>query len=144
MVVWPSLPPCMPPLSASVPPRTAISIATIEYFSMTTVRALRIFPLLLLAVGLAFRPALRAEDKPAAPPEPAPMAQADPVAPAKTEAKPAEDKPVREIVPDDSKSEVAAEDQKADKPEKPHSEAPDGHRHRRSRHAGNNNERVSF
>lgn len=119
---------------------------------MTTVRYPQFFLLLLLAFGLAFGPALRAEDKPAAPAEPAPVAQAAPVAPPDpgkpeaAEANSAEDKPLREIASTDEEKTVAAEaaEEKADKPEKPHSEAPDGHRHRRSRHSGNNNERVSF
>jgi uncharacterized RDD family membrane protein YckC len=105
---------------------------------------------LLLALGLAGGSGLRAEDKPAAPPEAAPVVQAAPVAspeppkPEATEPTPAEDKPLHEMVADDSKTEGAVEDEKADKPEKPHSEAPDGHRHRRFRHSGRNNERVSF
>ncbi len=112
---------------------------------MTTVRYPKFFLFLLLAFSLALGPALPAEDKPAAPAEPAPVASAEPAKPeVASEPKAAEEKPVHEIVADDSKPEVAADDENADKPEKPHSEAPDGHRHRRSRHSGNNNERVSF
>lgn len=120
---------------------------------MTTVRYPKILLLLLLGFGLACGPALRAEDKPVAPTEPAPVAQAAPAAPAApakpeaaSEAQPAEDQPLREIASTDEEKAVAPEsaEEKADKPETSHSEPPDGHRHRRTRHSGNNNERVSF
>ena len=115
---------------------------------MTTVRYPKIFLLLLLGFGLACGAALLAEDKPAAPV--AQAATAAPAEPAKSqaavEAKPTEDQPLREIASTDEEKAVALEsaEEKADKPEPPHSEPPDGHRHRRTRHSGNNNERVSF
>ncbi|MES1168626.1 MAG: RDD family protein [Oleiharenicola lentus] len=131
---------------ALAPPPTATSIVTTDLF-MNTVRHPKYIVFLLLALGLVIGPVLGAQDKPEAPaaPEAAPAAPVVPDKPeaAATEQKKEEEKPVRELAADDSKPEVAAEDEKADQPEKTHVEYPDGHRHRRS-HQHGNNERVSF
>ncbi len=80
---------------------------------MNTVRHPNYLLLLLLALGLALGPVLRAQDKPAAPAEPV-VAPAEPAKPeiAAEKTKSAEDKPVHEIVTDDSKPEATAETEK--------------------------------
>ena len=113
---------------------------------MNTVRHSKYFLLLLLAFGLAVGPALRAQDKPAAPTEPA-AASAEPAKPevAAEKPKPAEDKPVHEIVTDDSKPEATAETTAEAEPKAESSDNNGKHRKSHgSRHSGNNNERVSF
>ncbi len=117
---------------------------------MNTVRYPK-YLLCLFALGLALGPALRAEDTPVAPPASA-VAPAEPAKPevGAEEKQPAEDKPVHEMVAEDSKPEAAAESTKdAEQGEK---KADGGGKKRTKQHwsVGYNskkhsgNERVSF